>query len=148
MRIRWVRWVVVLFGLGCFAWYFGLFSPLTPALLWLASQPETWDAFSDPQTGASDALIMLVSFFLLSPFAIFIGLLVLIFVMIVMLLLSEPFFRALRMPSWSCVPAVLVAIGIGAYVYREEWLPQLLYVLGLAARAGFVYFAGNVPIPR
>jgi hypothetical protein len=148
MRVRWPRFIVTVFGLGCFAWYFGLFAPLTPALLWLASQPETWDAFSDPQTGTSDALLMLISFFLLSPFVLFIGFLVLTFVVIVILVLSEPLFRAVRAPSWLCVALVLVGIGIGAYVYREVWMPQTLYVLGLAARAGLVYFAQAVPVPR
>lgn len=145
--MRWARWLLVLFALGCAAWYLGLFAHLKPALLWLASQPDTWNAFSDPETGTSDALIMLVSFFLLSPLAIFVGLLALTFVLIVMLLITEPFFRAMRLPSWSGVPLVLVGLGVGAYVYRELWLPHTLYVLGLAARAGLVYFAGAVSVP-
>lgn len=142
MRTRGMQWVaLLLIVLVGAAWSLGWLAPFRDILSILASQPDTQDAFRDPQTGGTDALIMLVSFFLLTPFAVLVGLLALTFVMIAALLITEPFFRSVRLPSWLCVPLVLGGVAWGAYSVRESWMPPLLYVLGLAARAWLVYFA-------
>ncbi len=141
----WVALLLIVLVSG--AWSLGWFAPLKNILTTLASQPDTKDAFGDPLAGRTDALIMLVSFFLLTPFALLVALLALTFIMIAALLITEPFFRLLRLPTWPCVPVVLGGVAWGAYIVRESWMPPLLYVLGLAARAGIVYFgspAGTV----
>lgn len=149
MRVRWVPLVaLVLVALGWIAWYFDFFAPLYGLIVWLASQPDTWEAFRDQATGRTDALLMLVSFCLLTPIVLFILLLGLVFVLIVLLLLTEPFFRVLRLPSWLCVPIVLIGSAYAGYIVRALWLPQVLYVLGLAAQAGLVYFSVPPSIPR
>lgn len=149
MRTRGMQWVVVLLVvLVGAAWGLGWLAPIKGTLTTLAAQPDTQDAFRDPHTGRTDALIMLVSFFLLTPFAMFVGLLALTFVIIAALLITEPFFRAVRLPTWLCVPLVLGGVAWAAYGVRETWMPPLLYVLGLAARAGLVYFAGTTAITR
>ncbi len=142
-----MQWVVVLLvALVVIAWSLGWFAPVKGMLASLAAQPDAQDAFRDPHTGRTDALIMLVSFFLLTPFALLVGILALTFVMIAALLATEPFFRALHLPNWLCVPLVLGGVGWATYDVRETWLPPLLYVLGLAARAGFIYFASASPV--
>ncbi len=148
MHNRWVRWLAVLVGLGCVAWYFGLFDPVERWLIALANGPETARAFSDPLTGRTDALLVLVSFFLLGPIFLGILLLCVVFVMIVFLLLCEPVFRLFRLPLSLSVPFVLVGLASVAYTMRATWLPDALYVLGLTAKASLVYFAYPLPIPR
>jgi hypothetical protein len=148
MDNRWVRWLVILLGLGVIASYLGLFEPVERWLIALANRPETAKAFSDPHTGRTDALLVLVSFFLLTPILTGIVLLGVIFVMIVFLLLCEPVFRLFRLPLWLAVPVVLVSSLSVVYTMRAAWLPDALYVLGLTARAGLVYFAAPGAIPR
>src|SRR5262245_6921810 len=142
MRNPGARWlVVVLIALVAAGLSLGWLAPVRDTIATLASRPDAQDAFGDPHTGRTDALIMLVSFFLLTPFALFVGLLALTFLMIASLLVTEPVFRAFRLPTWLCVPLVLGGVGSAAYTVRDTWTPPLLYVLGLAARAGLVYFA-------
>jgi len=143
MRTRGLGWVALgLVVLVAAAWSLGWLAPVRGLLTSLAAHPDTKDAFLDAETGRTDALIMLVSIFLLTPFALLVALLALTFVMIAALLVTEPFFRTLHLPTWLCVPIVLVGVGWGVYGVRETWLPPLLYVVGLAARAGLVYFSG------
>jgi hypothetical protein len=148
MHNRWLRWFTVLFGLGWLAWYFDLFAPLETWLIAQAHRPELATAFSDPHSGRTDALLVLVSFFLLTP--IFVGIVTLgvVFVLIVFLLLAEPVFRLFRLPLWMSVPVVLVSAVSAAYTMRAMWLPEALYVIGLTAKAGLIYFAAPLVIPR
>ncbi|HEY7366205.1 MAG TPA: hypothetical protein VIE37_19060 [Methylomirabilota bacterium] len=148
MHNRWLRWLVIVVGLGLIASYLGLFTPVENWLISLANRPEMGKVFSDPHTGRTDALLVLVSFFLLTPIFLGIVLLGVIFVMIIFLLLSEPVFRLFRLPLWMAVPVVLVSSGSVAYSMRAAWLPDVLYVLGLTAKAGLVYFAAPGSIPR
>jgi hypothetical protein len=148
MQNRWVRWLAILFGITCIAWYLELFEPVGQWLVALANRPETAKAFSDPMTGRTDALLVLVSFFLLTPIFLGIVLLGVVFVLIVFLLLSEPVFRLFRLPLSLSVPVVLVSLVFVAYGVRAMWLPEVLYVLGLTTKASMVYFAAPLPIPR
>jgi hypothetical protein len=148
MQNRWVRWLAILFGILCIAWYLGLFEPVQQWLVGLANRPETAKAFADPLTGRTDALLVLVSFFLLTPIFLGIVLLGVVFVLIVFLLLSEPVFRLFRLPLSLSVPVVLVSLFFVAYSMRAMWLPEVLYVLGLTTKASMVYFASPLPIPR
>jgi hypothetical protein len=73
---------------------------------------------------------------------------VLVGVIIVFLLISEPLLRALGLPPSVCVAAVLVGAVCAAYVARGMWMPDFVYVLGLAARAGLVYFSSTPSVPH
>ncbi len=143
-----VAWLIVLLGLVSLGWYVELFDLLYAGIVRLANQPETADAFDDPGGGRVDALLMLVSFFLLTPVVLGAVLFVLVAVMIVFLLLTEPLLRTLSLPPWVCVTAVLVGAACAAYVARAVWVPQFVYVLGLAAKAGLVYFSSTPSVPR
>ncbi|HET9488127.1 MAG TPA: hypothetical protein VFR64_00025 [Methylomirabilota bacterium] len=148
MPKRWIHWLAVVVGVGWIAWYLGWSSPVQAWLISLANRPETANAFADPITGRTDALLVLVSFFLLTPIFLGIVLLGVIFVMMIFLLLVEPMFRLLRLPLWLAVPVVLAGSATAAYTMRAVWLPDVLYVLGLTAKAGLIYFAAPVAIPR
>lgn len=148
MQVRWVRWALALVALWLLGWAFDASALFYRLLLWLASQPGHWDAFRDPVSGRTDALLTLVTFFLMVPIGVFILTLVLIFVLIVLLLVADPFFRMLSLPSWVCVPVVLVGSAVAAYVARGLWVPDALYILGLVAQAALVYFSAVPPIPR
>ena len=148
MPKRWIHWLSVVIGVGWIAWYLGWLSPVQARLISLANRPETANAFSDPIAGRTDALLVLVSFFLLTPIFLGIVLLGVIFVMMIFLLLVEPVFRLLRLPLWLAVPVVLAGSATAAYTMRAVWLPDVLYVLGLTAKAGLIYFAAPVAIPR
>lgn len=146
--MRWGRWLLVLGVLAGLAWYGDLGPLMRPLVEEFANQPEVAGAFSDPESARIDALLLLVSFFLLTPAVIGLLALSVVFVLVVALLVTEPLFRWLRLPLWSCVPLVLGLAGAGAWMARDTWLPHLTYVLALTARAGLVFFTTPVPVPR
>jgi hypothetical protein len=146
--MRWGRWLLALGVIAGLAWYGDLGPRLRPAVEQLASQPEVADAFMDPESARIDALLLLVSFFLLTPAVIGLLALAVVFALVVTLLVAEPVFRWLRLPQWGCVPLVLGLAGAGAWMSRDTWLPHLLYVVALTAKAGLVFFTTPVPVPR
>lgn len=148
MQVHWVRWAAALVALWLVARYSDASVLLYRVLLWLAARPGNWDAFRDPISGRTDALLTLVTFFMMIPIGLFILTLVLVFVLIVLLLLTDPLLRTLSMPSWVCVPIVLIGAVVAAYIGRALWLPDCLYVLGLVAQAGLVYFSAVPPVPH
>jgi hypothetical protein len=148
MRARWTWVAVAALAAAVLAWYAGLFGGLRPHVVSLASRPDVADAFNEPLTAHTDALLMLVSFVLLTPVALGLGVGVIVFAVIVALLITEPALRSLNLPSWTCVPVVLMALGYGAWAARDQWVPQLLYVGGLAAKASLVFFPTASTIPH
>jgi hypothetical protein len=126
------------------AYKLGVFSSILERLAHLAQQPAVATAFSDPGDGRVDALVMLLSFVLLAPIAIFVVLAVLVFILIIFALLFEPVLRLMRLPEWMAVPVVLAGSAGCAWAYSGLWLPQSMHVFGLVARAWFVYFS-SVP---
>lgn len=147
MSLR-VAWLIVSLGLVSLGWYFDFFDVLYAGIVELANQPEIGDAFDDPVSGRVDALLMLVSFFLLTPVALGVVLFVLVGVIIVFLLIFEPLLRTLGLPPSVCVTFVLVAAVCAAYVARAVWIPDVVYVLGMAAKASLVYFSATPTLPR
>jgi hypothetical protein len=141
MRGRWARWLVVVLAVMALAWYFDWFAPVRHWLSWLASAPSVREAFRDPEHGRLDAMLMLMSFSLVAPALLLVAALALAFVLIVVALLFEPLLRLLRLPGWTSVPMVLVAVGYVAYTLQPLWVPYSMHVLGLVARAGIVYFS-------
>jgi len=65
-----MQWIVVLLvALVGVAWGLGWLAPIKATLATLAAQPDTQDAFRDPHTGRTDALIMrVVDVFLAIPY--------------------------------------------------------------------------------
>lgn len=145
---RSVVWLLVLAALVGLGWYIDFQEIFEGWVDELASHRDVAKAFNDPQSGRIDALLMLVSFFLLTPIALGLLLLGFVFVLIVFLLLAEPVVRLLKLPLWSCVPIVLGGTSVAAYVMRASWVPQFIYVIRLVAKAGVVFFSTTPPLPR
>jgi hypothetical protein len=147
MRARWALWVsVAVLAASGAAWSAGFFGGLRPLVVSLASQREVAEAFSDPMSARTDALLALVTLFVLTPVVLGILVAVVVFMVIVGLLVTEPAFRSLN--SWICVPLVLVGVGVGVWAVRGHWMPHLLYVGGLAAKAGLVFFSHGGSVVR
>jgi len=145
---RSVVWLLVLAAIVGLAWYVDFSDIFEGWMYELAAHRDVAKAFSDPISGRIDALLLLVSFFLLTPIVLGLLLLGFVFVLIVFLLFAEPIVRLLKLPLWSCVPIVLVGVAVAAYVMREAWYPQFLYVIRLVAKAGIVFFSTPTPLPR
>jgi hypothetical protein len=148
MRLRLTAWSLVSVTMLWVAWYGGLFGEAVGRLTWLAHQPGVSTAFTEPEHGRVDALVMLLSFFLLAPLAVLLALVALIFVLIVFVLMFEPILRLLRLPEWVAVPVVVMGSAAGAWATTALWLPQSLHVIGLVARAWLVYFSTIPAFPR
>lgn len=148
MRVRWILAGLLLFGAMWLAWQWGLFNPLIVRLEGFANRPEVQREFNDPVAGRVDAMILMISLFVLAPAAVVLGLLVFVFAFICVSLLLEPLFRGLSLPSWTAVPVVFVGGGFGLYELHGLWLPQALYILALIVRAWMVYFGTSFTAPR
>lgn len=148
LRLRLTIWCLLLMASIWLAWYAGVFTMLRLRLAWLAQQPGVAGAFGDPGYGRVDALVMLLSFVLLAPIAAFIVLIALVFLLIIFVLLFEPVLRLFRLPEWVAVPMVVMGSAAGAWAASDLWLPQSKHVIGLVARAWFVYFSTLPSFPR
>jgi hypothetical protein len=147
MRIRYVIWSLVLVTAATVAYGAGALQPVQKWLAHLATQPGVREAFSDPDYGRVDALTLLLSVFLLTPFGALLLALGFVFVLILVALLFEPVLRAFRLPEWLALPVVLLGTACGAWAASGFWLPPSLHVLALVARAWSVYF-GTPGVPR
>jgi hypothetical protein len=147
LRLRLTVWTIALVAALWLAWFSGVTAVVQARFSWLVAQPGVADAFTEPDYGRVDALVMLLSFFLLAPIGALLVLIALLFLLIVFVLLFEPVLRLMRLPEWVAVPVVLAGSAAGAWVTQPMWLPQSLHVLGLVARAWLVYFS-SVPLPR
>jgi hypothetical protein len=128
------QWVVLVGALLYATIYMGLLD-LRGVASWLASRPEVSRAFSDPNFGRADALILVFSTLFLGPLALFIALMALVFVLAVFGGFLLPIVRWLRMPDWIATATVLSGVGVVAYMQSELWVPRSLWFLGLLARA-------------
>ena len=140
MRAPW-PWVgVTIVVTAGAAWAMGVFAGLRALAISLARQPDVAEAFTDPVSGRTDALLVLVAFVLLSPVALGIVAGVAAFAVIVTLLVTGPVVRPLQLPPWTCVPLVLLALVYGVWAARGQWETPLRYVGGLAAKASLIFF--------
>jgi hypothetical protein len=132
--LRAPQWVI-LFGAVLYASiYLGVLD-LQGAAAWLGNRPEVVRAFSDPNFGRADALILLFSTLFLGPLALFVALMVLVFVLAVFGGFMLPIVRWFRMPDWIASASVLSGLAALAWLYSDAWLPRSLWFLGLLARA-------------
>ncbi|MCL6640692.1 MAG: hypothetical protein K6T92_04885 [Candidatus Rokubacteria bacterium] len=148
MRLRYPIWTLALGTAALVAFGVGALAPVEQWLRGLAAQPGVRDAFSDPDYGRVDALTLLLSVFLLTPFGVLLLALAFVFVLIVVALLFEPVLRAFRLPEWLALPVVLLGTAGGAWAASGFWLPPSLHVLALVARAWSVYFGTPDGVPR
>ena len=132
--LRLHQWLILFGALLYASVYLGVIEPRGIAA-WFANQPEVSRAFSDPNFGRADALILLFSTLFLGPLAALLGLLVLVFVLAIFGGFLLPIVRWFRMPDWVATVAVLGGVVTLAWIQTELWLPRSMWFLGLLARA-------------
>src|SRR5262249_19072982 len=130
------------------AWSTDILVPVEHWLLSLAGHPEIQSQFNDPDYGRVDALTLLLSVFVLSPFAALLIIAAFTFALIVAALLIEPVLRTFSLPDWGAVPVVLARSVVGRGAVSGFWLPQSLHLLGLVVKAWTVYFGIDRPYPH
>ena len=148
MRARFWIWTLLLAATLLIAWNSDLFVPIEQWLVSLTGHPEIHNRFNDPDYGRVDALTLLLSVFVLSPFAAFHIIAAFTFALIVAALLIEPVLRTFSLPDWVALPVVLAGSACGVWAASGFWLPQSLHVLGLVVKAWTVYFGVEGPIPH
>lgn len=134
------HWLMAAAVTGYVLFYAGLVSP-TEVLLWFANRPEVSEAFSDPQFGRADALILVFSTLFLAPFALFVGLVLAIFTVAALGGFVLPMMRWFSLPDWMATAIVIGAISTVAWMQSNLWLPRSLWFLGLLARAWKIILA-------
>jgi hypothetical protein len=128
------QWLI-LFGAVLYGTiYLGVLEPRSIAA-WFANQPSVSLAFSEPNFGRADALILLFSTLFLGPLAMLFGVLALVFVLAVFGGFLLPIVRWFRLPDWIATATVLGGVVTLAWLETELWLPRSLWFLGLLARA-------------
>jgi len=141
MRKRWKVWLLFALVLAAGAGWWAHSSPgVRDQIWWLASQPRVHTAFDD-EGGGAEALIVLLSFVIVTPVAVSVLALLLAF----MVKVVGAFLYQLRLPELISVPLVMVGLVVSTYAVREAWLPGSLYLLGLVARA-YLVFSSSVPV--
>lgn len=133
-NLRAHQWVVLIGALLYATIYLGLLD-LRGMAAWLASRPEVAHAFSDPDFGRADALILLFSTLFLGPLAVFLGMMALVFVLAVFGGFLLPVVRWLRLPDWVATVSVLTGVAALAWTQSDLWLPRSIWFAGLLARA-------------
>jgi hypothetical protein len=128
------QWLIMFGGLLYATIYLGVVEPRGIAL-WFATQPDVARAFSDPNFGRADALILLFSTLFLGPLALLFGLIGLVFVLAVFGGFLLPVVRWFRLPDWVATGAVMSGVAALAWIQSELWLPKSMWFLGLLARA-------------
>jgi hypothetical protein len=132
--LRMHQWLILLGGLLYAVIYLGVVEPRGIAA-WFANQPEVSRAFSDPNFGRADALILLFSTLFLGPLAMLLALLGLVFVLAIFGGFLLPIVRWFRLPDWIATVSVLGGVVTVLWLQTDLWLPKSLWFLGLLARA-------------
>jgi hypothetical protein len=144
MRKRGKLWLLltlaVAIGLG---WWAHSSPAVRDHIGWLAAQPQVQSAFDD-EGGSAEALIVLISFVIVTPVMLTILALLLAFAVKVV----GAFLFRLRLPEFISVPVVLTMLIVGTYTVREAWMPGSLYLLGLVARAYLVFSTAVPALPH
>jgi hypothetical protein len=134
LSVRASHWLIAIGALVYGTIYAGLID-VRGIAAWFANRPEVARAFSDPHFGRADALILLFSTLFLGPLALFIGLLLLVFVLAVFGGFLLPIVRWFRLPDWFASALVLGGVVAALWVHSDLWLPRSLWFMGLLARA-------------
>src|ERR1043166_2382385 len=90
MRSKFWVWLLLAAATLLIAWNTDIFVPVEHWLVSLAGHPEIQNQFNDPDYGRVDALTLLLSVFVLSPFAALLIIAAFTFALIIAALLIEP----------------------------------------------------------
>jgi len=148
VRSKFWVWLLLAAATLLIAWNTDIFVPVEHWLVSLAGHPEIRNQFNDPDYGRVDALTLLLSVFVLSPFAALLIIAAFTFALIIAALLIEPVLRTFSLPDWVAVPVVLAGSACGVWAASGFWLPQSLHLLGLVVKAWTVYFGMDRPYPH
>ena len=132
-----------LLALGIATWFAiqtGFLQPREIAL-WFAGRPEVMRAFGDPNFGRADALMLIFATLFLGPFALFIGVVVIVFMMAVLGGAVLPVVRWMKLPDWCATSIVAVALAGAAWLQSDLWVPHSLWFVSLVARAWRIVLA-------
>lgn len=122
-------WAFATYQLGLLS-----FGAIEEMVYWLASQPGV-DVFDPPPRGSIDASIVLAFFAVLMPI---IALVLLFLVWAWSSFVAEilrPIASERAVPDWALMVPVLGGLAAVAYTFQGIWLPWVLWVLGVVARA-------------
>jgi hypothetical protein len=134
VQVRPAYWLILL-GMCAYGAIYTGFIDVRGIARWLSSQPDVAQAFSDPNFGRADALILVFSTLFLGPLAMLLAFLMLIFVVAVFGGFLLPVMRWFRLPDWVATGIVLVTVVALLWVHSNLWLPHSLRLMGLFARA-------------
>jgi hypothetical protein len=109
--------------------------------MWFAGRPEVMRAFAEPNFGRADALMLIFATLFLGPFALFIGAVMIVFVMAVLGGAVLPVVRWMALPDWCATAVVAVAMAGAAWMQSDLWMPRSLWLLSMLARAWRVVLA-------
>ena len=132
-----------LLAVGIATWFAiqtGIFSPHELAM-WFAGRPEVMRAFGDPNFGRADALMLIFATLFLGPFALFIGIVLVVFVMALLGGAVLPMVRWMHLPDWFATGVVAVVMAGAAWLQSDLWVPRSLWFLSLLARAWRIVLA-------
>jgi hypothetical protein len=134
LGLRTHHWLILIGALVYGTIYAGLLD-VRGIAIWFANRPEVASAFSDPNFGRADALILVFSTLFLGPLAMLLGLLALIFVLAVFGGFMLPIVRWFRLPDWVATVLVFAGVVTMLWLHSDAWLPRSLRLMGLLARA-------------
>jgi hypothetical protein len=109
--------------------------------LYFAGRPEVLKAFSDPNFGRADALMLIFGTLFLGPFAVFIGIVLVVFVMAILGGAVLPVTRWMQLPDSVATGLVAGVMAGAAWMQSDLWVPRSLWFLSLLARAWRVVVA-------
>ena len=134
LSLRAHHWLILIGALVYGTIYAGMLD-VRGIAAWFAARPEVAKAFSDPNFGRADAIILVFSTLFLGPLALLLGLLMLIFVLAVFGGFLLPVVRWFHLPDWFATALVLGGVVTAAWMNSELWLPRSIWFVGLLARA-------------
>jgi len=136
----WRFWVLVVLAAAVILGYFGVLSIVQTRLeefgtsgpiSRLASQPRVAESFKDKDGGRMDAYVVMFLFVFLSPLALFMSVVLTIFLLSALATAIGPLIGGERI----ALLVLEVVAGALVYVKQDLWLPHVAYFLGLMARA-------------
>jgi hypothetical protein len=98
-------------------------------------------AFSDPNFGRADALMLIFGTLFLGPFAVFIGIVLVVFIMAILGGAVLPVTRWMQLPDSVATGLVAGVMAGAAWMQSDLWVPRSLWFLSLLARAWRVVVA-------
>jgi hypothetical protein len=128
------HWLLAVGAATWFAIQIGLLQPRELAT-WFAGRPEVLRAFSDPNFGRADALMLIFATLFLGPFALLAVAAVTVFVLAILGGAVLPVTRWLQLPDSFATCLVALAVVTAAWLQSDLWVPRSLWFLSLLARA-------------